>query len=217
MLGVVCDSVENIRLRANVAGRKQVREVNRAEQVTVGRIDANDPIRLPEIRVDFPVYIFEFVEIFNRAGGIVDRDCALNGKVRGIDETDLIASVAHDQRSAVGSQTPAFALVVELADPLKVVPIVNEANVVLPGELKNFRSEESDPFTEIFFRNFNLMDHFAGFHLDLTQGRSPVQTRAFQEVSVIENQPLSEGVHIVGIGMNYPVTVSRGRVFRPRD
>src|SRR5438876_666453 len=70
-------------------------------------------------------------------------------KSGGIEEPKRGGAIAHDDRGLVVSQTPAFALVLERAQPLERAAVVDKPKVRLPGELKQLRLPERDAFAEV--------------------------------------------------------------------
>src|SRR5882724_835008 len=83
-------------------------EIQPANDLTTGRIDLEDIIRLPLIGVNKTVDQLQLVDITYGAVVIRKAQDLYQAEVRGVDIADIAAPVAHDQVSAVCGHSPAF-------------------------------------------------------------------------------------------------------------
>ena len=204
--GVVGDAVEDIGAVA-FPRREEAGEVDDAGDLAGLGIDADDVIRAPNVREDFAFDVFEFVEIHDRLAAICHANGVLGLQGFGIEETDLIGAVAHDERVAIGGKAPAFAGVGEFFFLVEGLEVVNETFLVLPGEVKDFAVEDGDAFAEILVGDADFFEDFAGFEFDFAQGGEAIQTGAFVENAIEENKALGECGAVVRIGVDDFVVV----------
>ena len=68
---------------------------------------------------------------------------------------------------------------------------------MLPGKLKQFAVQNGQAFGEILSRQLDLLEHLAGLQLHSAQTGLAVQTGAFEQRAINEDQALREGFRIV--------------------
>src|ERR1700722_3108352 len=197
---VVGDAVEDVGSRA-IFGWQNSGEINDADDLAVGGIDADDKLGGPDVGEDFAVDKFQFVQLWNQSVG-VDVDGALHLKRIGIEKKDLRGAVAHDQLRIVSGEAPTFGGIGEFLLLLERGEVINETLVILPGELKKFAVLEREALGEVFSGNGNLFPDFAGFEIDFAEGGFAVKAGAFVKHAVEVKEALGEGPAVVRIGVD---------------
>src|SRR5262249_45340106 len=99
------------------------------------RINARDAVGLPDVGVDLSLNVFELIEFVDLAPVVLDPDNALHLEGVGVQEADLIRPVAHDQRTSIVREPPAFSRVIEPTDQVERVEVINESLLRLPSQL----------------------------------------------------------------------------------
>ena len=167
------------------------------------RVDAHDPVGLPDVGIDLALDPFQFVEFGQRAAVVGDGDAAGFLQCFGIPETHFGGAVAHDDALAVGGQAPAFAGVGEFAFRVEGRQVVDEALLRLPGQFHQAVFPVHDAFAEILARDVALLQHFAGFQLHLADGGLLLQAGAFVEEAVQVEESLGERHGVVRVGVHH--------------
>ena len=86
-----------------------------------------------------------------------------------VEEPQLIAAVAQDERLMISGQTPAFTRIAERSARREAREVVDERNIGTPRQLHQLAVPPRQPLSEICAVETVLLDHIAGFELDLSQ------------------------------------------------
>src|SRR5262249_56165507 len=105
---VIGDAVEHGPRASVVFGRKKARQVDPGEHFSALRINASDAVGQPDVGVDLPFDVFEFVELSYIAPVVLNRNHALNLECVGVEESNPSGAVAPHQPTAVVPQPPAL-------------------------------------------------------------------------------------------------------------
>src|SRR5947209_2718503 len=84
--GIVGDAVQNIDQGATIHVWQKPGQVDPAEDGAGGGIDTDNLVRLPDIRVDLAVDVFEFIEVGQRNAVVRDADRPYDGEGLRIEE-----------------------------------------------------------------------------------------------------------------------------------
>jgi len=84
----------------------------------------------------------------------------------------------------VVAESPTFTLVVELANPLKSLVVVNESDLVLPRQLINLSVQYGHSFGEVFSWNIDLLHYLSRIQIDSPQRRPTFLPGALKQFSV---------------------------------
>jgi len=135
---VVGDTVEHVGCGGDVRLLEQSAHVDHSGDGTCLRIDPDDGVRRIDVCPDFAFDPLHFVYVVDQTVVGANLKGSQTFESFGIEDIDVFATVAHIEVSAVGGQSPAFAVVVEFAQLLEGLQIIHEALVVLPSELIEF-------------------------------------------------------------------------------
>src|SRR5690606_6247089 len=107
-----------------------------------------------------------------------------------------LGAVAHDEPLAVRREPPALSRVAKGADALECVDVVDEADLVHPGQLIQLVAENRDALSEIeLAQRLHLLDVPARQH-DAADRRSAVLPGAFVERAVVKRETLRERLRV---------------------
>jgi hypothetical protein len=114
--------------------------------------------------------IFQFVQRIDRAFAVMNGDAAHFLERRRVPQPDLRRAVAHIDLMPIVGHAPAFPGIFEFPNPLKTIPVVDEAPMRLPRELKDSLIEQRDPFAEVFRSYMDFLQDLSRrqFHLPKT-------------------------------------------------
>jgi hypothetical protein len=103
--------------------------------------------------------------------------------------------------------------IAELADPLEAVDVVDEANLVGPGQLVQPPLPVDDALAEIAAVDDALLLGDAGFEVPFADERPTGQARALEDEAVPIEQALGKGVRVVRVALHDRVAAygRRGR------
>src|SRR5690606_5850546 len=202
--GIVRDPVQHV-LAAALGRRINVARVDPADDLAVPRIDARDTVLVPDVRPDLAVDVLELVQPHDRTSLRAHADRANDFVRRGIEECDALGAVAHDQMLAVVRQPPAFSRVAKGANALERFEVVDEADLIDPGELMQLTVEDRDALAEVELAERLYRLGLAARQRDPSDRRAAVLARALVEPTVAKRQPLRErlgGVRIDGLDLD---------------
>src|SRR5690606_6612723 len=158
--------------------------------LAVARIDARDPVLVPDVRPDLAVDVLELVQPHDRTALRPHPDRAHDLVRRAIEEHDALGPVAHDQMLTVVRQPPAFSRVAERAGALERFEIVDEADLIDPRQLVELAVEDRDALAEVeLAERLHRLD-LAARQSDPPDRRAAVLTRALVETPFVEREPL---------------------------
>ena len=206
-LRVVGDAVEHVHAARSFGGRQQVRHVDPRVHHARLRIDARNPILLPDVGVDRAVDVLHLVDAVDGAIAVADAQAADLGERVGVPEAQRVRAVAHDQPLAVVGQSPTLTGVREFLLFREGLPVVDEADAGLIRELDDAVADHGDALAEIAAVQGDLLERSPGAQIHPTQRRLPMQAGAFVELSVSDGQPLREGRRVVRMTADDLVTV----------
>ena len=149
---------------------------------------------IPAIGEDLAIDVLELIEI-DDFSVLVSNDEAPN-HLEGlrIEKSQGGGSIAHDQVSAVRGQAPSFSLIGEVSDLLERFLIVDEAPACLPGELVELVIKKCETFAEEIIGKVVDIDDLSGSRLDSAKARMSVLPGRLQEMTVVEEKSLGEGL-----------------------
>src|SRR5215216_3415956 len=107
---VVSDAVQHGFFLVQFTFRDQAGQVEPASHVAALRIDNGNPVIVPDICVNRPLYILELVKLVNRTPVIEHRNRLCNAEAGRIQKSDPVRAVAQNQRLPVSGQSPPLAL-----------------------------------------------------------------------------------------------------------
>src|SRR5579871_430901 len=205
--GIVSDSVEHVLVASPVAGSEDAREVNPSHYLPAGRIDPGDAVRLVHVGVHLAFDPLQFVQFVHLAGLVGHGHPAHFAQRLGVPKPQLRRAVTHNDALSILREAPSFSGIHELAFGSETGQIVDEAQLVFPGQLQQAIFPVNDAFAEILLRNLPFFEHFAGFELHLAdRGFSP-QAGALVHRSVEIEESLCVGLRIMRIRMHDLVAV----------
>src|SRR5262249_58691850 len=107
--------------------RKESRQVDPGVDLPTLRINARDAVVHPDVGVDLPLDVFEFVELKHIAPIVLNRDQTLNLECVGVDEPNPAGTVTHNQRMGVARESPPLPRITESAKFIERIEVVNES------------------------------------------------------------------------------------------
>ncbi len=146
--------------------RQQAGEIDPGNHVSVVRIDACDPVRVPDIGVNLTLNKLQLVQLVD------DRVPILHQDVVGFFEAIRVAkakrrrAIAGDELFGGARHAPALTAVIELLNRPKAEAVINKADLRLPRPLVDVRPPIDDPLSKILRRQRELLQRFPGFRLD---------------------------------------------------
>src|SRR4030095_12563645 len=191
-LGVVGDAVHHIGPDA-LGGRQNTGQIDAANHFPGLRIEARDPVGLPDVGENFALYPFQLVQILDWPALVRHFDDAGFQQGPGIPDADLPVArfrlhgpvSVHVDLLAVGRESPALALVAELALRCERRQVVDEANFGLVGHHQDAVLPDDDAFAEIIDRKVAPLHNLAGLEFYFAEGRLIVHTGAFVQKAVV--------------------------------
>src|SRR6185503_1914672 len=170
---------------------------------------------MPDVGVDFSVDEFEFVEVADGSFSVRHCDGFFDLKAVWIEETNAIRAVAENQRLAVGGEPPALAVVLELADLLEGLCVVDKTELLLPRELVNLVVQKGDALGEEWRWDVDFLQYPPGLHVHVAQTGETNLSGAFEHFSVENDEALGKCVRVMRPDVNYLVAEGRHNgVFR---
>ena len=100
----------------------------------------------------------------------------------------------------VVGKSPALAGIGKLPHRVEAVLVVDEAGMVLPGELGDLVAVEGDAFAVVLVRKVVALDDLAGLQVYLAQRGTPFDAGAFVQVAVLVDKALCPGSRVMRIG-----------------
>src|SRR5689334_22322206 len=161
------------------------------------RVDCRDSVVVPDVGVNLAVHEFEFVKLSDGRFSVHDCDGFCHPKAVRIEKSKAIRAVAQNKRAAVGSEAPAFAVVLKLPDLFKAPRVVDETELMLPGELVNLVVQQGDAFGEIRQRDVDFLQYLSALQLDVSQTRATFLPRALEHFAVEIDETLRKRAWIV--------------------
>src|SRR5215467_346594 len=146
--------------------RKESRQVDPGVDLSTLRINARDAVVHPDVGVDLPLDVFEFVELKHIAPVVLNRDQTLNLECVGVDEPNPAGTVTHNQRMGVARESPALARIAEFAKFIERIEVVNERPLRLPGQLVQTPVEQRQAFGEEPGGQVDLLQNLSSLKLD---------------------------------------------------
>src|SRR5215468_43099 len=189
--------------------RKESRQVDPGVDLSTLRINARDAVVHPDVGVDLPLDVFEFVELKHIAPIVLNRDQTLNLECVGVNEPNPAGAVTHNQGMSVARESPTLARIVEFAKLIERIEVVNEPPLRLPGKLVQTPVEQRQALGEELGRHFDLLQNLSGLEFDAAKRRRAVQARAFIKGALMKDQTLSEGSIVVRISLDHFISVGR--------
>ncbi len=196
-------------------------QVYPSEKFPRDRIDPGNVIRFPQdlrsLRVPnvcpyFTFHPFEFVDIHQRTPILSHNRNGLYLFERfRIECLDHVRPLRHDQICPVRGKAPAFALIAEFSQQLKVPKVKDSPDTILPGDHIDLVADHGRALTKVFPGQIPFLQHFTGLKLDLSYCRFATFASALIERSVMEKEPLCKRVPIVWIRLDNLIAVNRYR------
>ena len=150
---------------------------------------------------------FEFIELGDRGSVIFDGDAAQFAEGYGIEKAEGGRAVGEDEAFAVLGEPPAFAGVGDSAEQAKAEAVVDQRDVVLPGELHQSAAPVGEAFGEVLGGHVVELQDAAGFEVLHAQGGLAVEAGALIKVAIEKDESLGIGLPVVGVGVNDAVGV----------
>lgn len=144
----------------------------------------------PAIGKDLSFDKFQFIDSVDRPELIVDFHRAHQGKILGLEEAKESRAVAENEMFAIPSETPAFSLIMEVAEVLHCLAVEDKSDASLPCQLVEAISPQGESLAKEFSWERALLDDLSGFGIDFAQGRGPVTSGGFIINSFMEKDPL---------------------------
>ncbi len=168
--GIVGNAVEHVIRRAAGAIAIDAGKVDHADDLARVGIDAGDLFLAPDVGKNFAIYVFQLVELID--GFAIPRDAERAGGFHGagIDDANLGAAVAEEEKFPVIAQPPTLAGVGEIFFPIERLGVVDESGLVLPCQLIDEAMEHREAFAKI--RALELLEdqRFARGRMDAADG-----------------------------------------------
>ena len=216
MLRVPGDAVQHVvgRVVQLLRLRAQPGQLDPADHLAAGRIDARDARGEPYVREDFALHPFQLVDVLQRLA--VCRHVDPTGLLErvGIEDADHRRAVAHVEPLAVAGERPAFAGIGEARLWLQRGEVVDETHVVLPAELDQPVLPHRDAFAVGRPGRGRLLQHLAGREVHLAHAGAADLAGALVEVAVQIEQAFGIGPGIVRVAVHHAVAVDRDAVLR---
>ena len=133
---IVGDAVQNIHGDGTVRLAQQTLEIDPSGDVAGRWRDAGDAVCLPDVGVDFPVDVFEFIQIRYRRCAVLHLQTSDLLKRCRIPEAQGGRAVAHNDARAIVRESPTLAGIAERPLEIEAGAVIDEAGLRLPGELQ---------------------------------------------------------------------------------
>src|SRR5690606_30113417 len=136
--------------------------------------DPGDPVLVPDVGPDFAVDVLELVQAGDGLAAVAHGDLAHDREAVRIEKLQRRRAVAHDQELAVVREAPALSAVREGLDHVERLDVVDDADLILPGELIEPIAEDRDALAEEIAREAPLLLDPAGLEIHPAHGRCAV-------------------------------------------
>ena len=134
--------------------------------MSVARIDACDPVRVPDVGIDLALDKLQFVERVDGRRTVLHHNVTNFPEGFRVAKAKRRAAVAGDDLFCGARHTPAIAVVAQLLNRPKAEAVINKADLRLPRPLVDVGAPIDDPLAKILRRQLALLNRFAGFGLD---------------------------------------------------
>ena len=142
-------------------------------------IDDENFVMEPAIGKDLSFDKFQFIDSVDRPELIMDFHRAHQGEILGLEEAKESGAVAENEMFAIPSETPAFSLIMEVAEVLHCLAVEDESDPSLPCQLVEAISSQGEPLAKELFWERALLDDLSGFGIDFAQGRGSIPSGGF--------------------------------------